>query len=67
MNDKIANAADAAHDVAFEPMDAPAIVGGPQSDGTVSYKIVEGDTFIDGVKVEPKVVGYVQIDEEIAG
>lgn len=56
-------------DHAFAPMDeAPRKDVGPQSDGTVSYQIVEGDTFVDGklVKQEPEVVGYVQIEESEA-
>lgn len=50
-------------DTAFEPMDKPASVG-EKSDGTVTYQIVEGDTYIDGKRVEDaKVVGHIQIDE----
>ena len=38
-------------DKAFEPMDAPAAVG--EIDGnTVSYKIVEGNTYLDGKLVK---------------
>lgn len=53
-------------DQAFAPMDeAPRPNVGPQADGTVSYQIVEGDTFVDGklVKKDPEVVGYVQLEE----
>lgn len=50
-------------DKAFEPMDAPRTVGA-QSDGTVTYQIVDGDEYLDGKIVEKaKVVGHVQIDE----
>lgn len=47
-------------DAAFAAMDATPAV--PQTDGTVTYKIVEGDTFLDGKLVEaaPEVIGYVQ-------
>ncbi len=51
------------NDVAFEPMDKPAIVA--PADGTV--RIVEGDEFLDGrlvKKGEP--VGYIQIVDEEA-
>ena len=59
MNDKI-------NDVAFEPMDkAGTVASGPNADGTVTYQIVEGDTFVDGklVAKEPEVVGTIQIEE----
>lgn len=48
------------NDAAFAAMDATA--GVPQTDGTVTYKIIEGDTFLDGKLVEasPEVIGYVQ-------
>lgn len=50
-------------DTAFQPMDkVPANVG-LQSDGSVRYQVVEGDTFVDGKLVKPEVVGYVQIDQ----
>jgi hypothetical protein len=52
-------------DKAFEPMDAPAAVAGPQTDGTVTYQIVEGDTFVDGELVKSaKVIGEVQIEAD---
>lgn len=54
-------------DPAFAPMDEAAKqTSGPQSDGTVTYQIVEGDQYINGQKVskEPEVVGYVQLDRE---
>lgn len=56
MNDKI-------KDVAFEPMDAPAIVA--PADGTV--RIVKGDEFLDGKIVKAgEPVGYIQIVDEEA-
>ncbi len=54
-------------DPAFAPVDeAPRKDFGPQSDGTVAYQIVEGDTFEDGklVKKDPEVVGYVQLENQ---
>jgi hypothetical protein len=51
------------NDTAFEPMDKPAAVG-EKSDGTVTYKIVDGNTYLNNELVEgAKVVGHVQIDE----
>jgi hypothetical protein len=48
-------------DVAFKPMDEQAEASYVQDDGTISYKIVEGDTFLNGVR-QPKFgdVIYVQ-------
>ena len=55
------------NDPAFEPMDAPVAVG-ENSDGTVTYKIVEGDTYLDGEIVRDakdlKVVGTVQLEAD---
>lgn len=54
-------------DPAFAPMDeAEKRSYGQNEDGTISYQIVEGDTYIDGQKVskEPEVVGYVQLDRD---
>ena len=55
------------NDVAFEPMDkAGAVAGGENPDGTVTYQIVEGDTFVDGklVAKTPEVVGTIQIEKD---
>lgn len=50
-------------DKAFEPMDAPVAVG-EKPDGTVTYQIVEGDTFLNGELVgKPEVVGTIQIED----
>jgi len=51
-------------DMAFQPMDKQAEHAVVHSDGTISVPIVEGDTYIDGVR-QPKKgeVIYVQ-DEE---
>jgi hypothetical protein len=49
-------------DPAFAPMEKPAVRVGPQPDGTVTYNVVEGNTYLNDKLVEPKVVGYVQID-----
>ncbi len=51
-------------DPAFAPVAEGAPSTGPQPDGTIRYKITEGDTYVDGVKVKPEVIGYVQLDEE---
>ena len=52
------------NDPAFEPMDAPVAVG-EKPDGTVTYQIVEGDTFVDGELVKSaKVIGEVQIEAD---
>ncbi len=54
------------NDVAFEPMDKVPAGFGPQDDGTDSYRIVEGDVFIDGKKVSPDEKVYVQVPDEAA-
>jgi len=54
-------------DAAFEPMDKTSPVAGQQNaDGTVTYKIVEGDTYVDGklVAKEPEVVGTIQLEAD---
>lgn len=51
-------------DSAFEPMDKATSVAGVQTDGTVTYQIVEGDTFVNNELVKkPEVVGTIQIEE----
>lgn len=53
-------------DKAFEPMDKQPEAAVVHSDGTISVPIVEGDTFIDGVR-QPKFgeeVIYVQDVED---
>lgn len=52
-------------DTAFEPMDKQADKAVVHPDGTISVPIVEGDTFIDGVR-QPKAheVIYVQDIED---
>lgn len=50
------------NDKAFEPMDA-AVAVGEKSDGTVSYKIVEGNEYLDGKLVGKTEVGRIQIEE----
>lgn len=51
-------------DKAFEPMDKRPENAVVHPDGTISVPIVEGDTFIDGVR-QPKIgeAIYVQTDE----
>lgn len=46
-------ASEKATDVAFEPMDNQPDKAVVHSDGTISVPIVEGDTYIDGVR-QPK-------------
>lgn len=51
-------------DKAFEPMDKADAVVGRKDDGTVTYQIVEGDTFVNNELVkQPEVVGTIQIEE----
>lgn len=52
-------------DMAFAPMDKRPEAAVVHPDGTISVPIVEGDTFIDGVR-QPKAgeeISYVQTDE----
>lgn len=54
-------------DKAFQPMDQQADKAIVHSDGTISVPIVEGDTFIDGVR-QPKPgeeIIYVQDEEAV--
>ena len=53
------------HDSAFEPMDKAPSVARVNSDGTISYRIVEGDVYLDDQLVDKSTgkVKYVQDDE----
>lgn len=52
------------NDSAFEPMDQAASVAGRKDDGTVTYQIVEGDTFVNNeLQKRPEVVGTIQIED----
>lgn len=52
-------------DSAFQPMDAQPEAGHVRDDGTIEYKIVEGDVYLDGV-LQPKAsVVYVQDEEPL--
>lgn len=49
-------------DPAFAPMDKPDASVGRHADGSVTYKVVEGNTYLDGKLVKPEQVGLVAID-----